>query len=152
MKQEIIQIITAAVGTLGFSIYFRVSEKNVIASTLGGAIGWAIYLAAFKLTGNMFFANFAAALIVYLYSEIMARILKAPANIFLIPGIIPLLPGGPLYYTMYGIVEGDKALFSENGTKTAAITFGIAVGIVVGAVFMSYITKLKNKKTESHPK
>lgn len=35
MKTAVVQIITAAIGTLGFSIYFRVSEKNVFASTLG---------------------------------------------------------------------------------------------------------------------
>lgn len=145
MKQEIIQIITAAIGTLGFSIYFRVSEKNVIASTFGGALGWAVYLLIFKMTASLFFANFTAALIVYVYSEIMARILKGPSNIFLIPGIIPLLPGGTLYYTMYGLVEGNKSLFSENGVKTAVITFGIAAGIVVGAVLVIYIVKFKNR-------
>lgn len=149
MKQEIIQIITAAVGTLGFSIYFRVSEKNVVASTLGGALGWAVYLGVFKLTAGMFFANFAAALIVYLYSEATARILKAPANIFLVPGIIPLLPGGALYYTMYGLVDGNREMFTENLSKTGIITFGIATGIVVGAVFMSYVIKLKSKRSNS---
>lgn len=147
MREEIIQIITAAVGTLGFSIYFRVSEKNVIASTIGGALGWAVYLGMYKLTASLFFANFAAALIVYLYSEIMARVLKAPANIFLIPGIIPLLPGGALYYTMYGIVDGNRVMFTQNFSKTSAITFGIAVGIVVGAVFMNYVLRIKEKKS-----
>lgn len=149
MKQEIIQIITAAVGTLGFSIYFRVSEKNVIASTFGGALGWAVYLLLFKLTSSLFFASFIAALIVYIYSEIMARLLKAPSNIFLIPGIIPLLPGGTLYYTMYGLVDRDKSLFTENGIKTVTVTLAIAAGIVVGAVLTIYalklIKKIKNK-------
>lgn len=37
MNKEILQIIMAGIGTLGFSIYFRVSEKNVAASTIGGA-------------------------------------------------------------------------------------------------------------------
>ena len=36
MNKEILQIIMAGIGTLGFSIYFRVSEKNVAASTIGG--------------------------------------------------------------------------------------------------------------------
>ena len=35
MNKEILQIIMAGIGTLGFSIYFRVSEKNVAASTIG---------------------------------------------------------------------------------------------------------------------
>lgn len=145
MKTEIIQIITAAIGTLGFSIYFRVNEKNVIASTIAGALGWAVYLVIFKASGELFLANFIATLFVYIYSEVAARILKAPSNIFLIPGIIPLLPGGAIYYTMYGVVSGDGALFRENGIKTVVITIGIAAGIVVGTVLIIYFMKAQDK-------
>ena len=82
MNKEILQIIMAGIGTLGFSIYFRVSEKNVAASTIGGAVGFAFYLLIFKLTKSLFFAHFAAAFLIYLYSELCARILKAPSNVF----------------------------------------------------------------------
>ncbi|MCD7797217.1 MAG: threonine/serine exporter family protein [Clostridiales bacterium] len=145
MKQEIVQIITAGIGTLGFSIYFRVSEKNVIASTLGVAAAWAIYLLIYKLTGGLFVSNFTAALVIYIYSEIMARFLKALSNIFLILGIIPLLPGGALYYTMYGLVSSDSEMFVQNGINTVVITFGIAAGIVVGVVMLIYISKIQSK-------
>ena len=43
MNKEILQIIMAGIGTLGFSIYFRVSEKNVAASTIGGALYYTMY-------------------------------------------------------------------------------------------------------------
>ena len=131
MKTAVVQIITAAIGTLGFSIYFRVSEKNLFASTLGGIL---------------FLSNFIAALFVYLYSEFFARRLKAPANIFLIPGIIPLLPGNALYYMMSGLVQGDGAMFAQYGKNTAIITVGIAAGIAVGAVCMMYFAKTKEPK------
>lgn len=145
MKTEIIQIVTAAIGTLGFSIYFRVNEKNVIASTIAGALGWAVYLVIFKASGGLFLANFIATLFVYIYSEAAARILKAPSNIYLIPGIIPLLPGGAIYYTMYGVVSGDGTMFRENGIKTVIITIGIAAGIVVGTVIIIYFMKAQDK-------
>lgn len=143
MKQEIVQIITATIGSLGFSIYFRVSEKNVIASTAGGAIGWIVYLIAFRVSENQFVSNFTAALVVYLFAELMARILKAPSNVFLVPGIIPLIPGSALYYTMYGIVDSNHNMFTENASKTAVITMGIAAGIIVGAVIMIYFMNLQ---------
>ncbi len=146
MKEALIQIAMAGVGTLGFSIYFRVSEKNVIASTIGGIIGWGVYLLIFRLSNALFAANFIAALIVYLYSEIMARVLKAPSNVFFVPGIIPLIPGGALYYTMSGIVNSESEVFIENGVKTVESAFGIALGIVVGAVGVMYINRIKNKK------
>lgn len=146
MNEPIIQIITAAIGTLGFSIYFRVNERNVFAATLGGAMGWAIYLLIFHFTEHLFFANFIAALMVYLYAEAAARILKAPANIYLISGIIPLLPGNALYYTMRGVVDGNSEMFSGYLSDTLAITFGIAAGIVVGTVLITYYIKLSEMR------
>lgn len=152
MREAIIQVVTAAIGTLGFSIYFRVNERNVFASTLGGAMGWAIYLAVFHFTNHLFMANFIAALMVYLYAEIAARILKAPANIYLIPGIIPLLPGNALYYTMRGVVDGNSEMLAKYGTDTLAITFGIAAGIVVGTIIITYFirfSELKKRRAEN---
>lgn len=147
MNKEILQIIMAGIGTLGFSIYFRVSEKNVAASTVGGAVGFAFYLLIFKLTKSLFFGNFAAAFLIYLYSELCARILKAPSNVFLVPGIIPLLPGGALYYTMYGIVNSNSKMLYRNGIDTVIMTVGIATGIVVGTVTINYLIKFeKNVK------
>ena len=97
MKAALIQILMGAIGTLGFSIYFRVSERNVAAATFGGALGWGVYLLCFHLWGNVFAANVVATAVVYFWSVAMARVLKAPSNTYLSPGIIPLLPGGPLY-------------------------------------------------------
>ena len=57
MNKEILQIIMAGIGTLGFSIYFRVSEKNVDASTVGGAVGFAFYLLIFNSGNHSSFAR-----------------------------------------------------------------------------------------------
>lgn len=146
IKESLLQVVMAGIGTLGFSIYFRVRERNVVASTAAGIISWAIYLVIFHFSQQLFLANFTAAFLVYIYAEIMARVLKAPSNIFLIPGIIPLLPGGALYYTMQSIVEGDRDTAIYQGTQTAIITVGIAAGIVVGTVLFYYIVQISSKK------
>ena len=80
MKAALIQILMGAIGTLGFSIYFRVSERNVAAATFGGALGWGVYLLCFHLWGNVFAANVVATAVVYFWSVAMARVLKAPSN------------------------------------------------------------------------
>ena len=150
MKAALIQILMGAIGTLGFSIYFRVSERNVAAATFGGALGWGVYLLCFHLWGNVFAANVVATAVVYFWSVAMARELKAPSNTYLIPGIIPLLPGGPLYYTMAGL-GGDRALFTKNGTTTILVTFGMVTGMVAAAVVFYYILKLQQKCSRKSP-
>ena len=111
----------------------------------GGEIGWIVYLFLFHFTKDLFISNFAAAFIVFVWAEIMARILKAPSNTYLIPGIIPLIPGGSLYYTMKGVVDGNQQLFAESGKNTVFVTFGMAAGMVVAAVVFHYIIKIQKK-------
>ena len=99
----------------------------------------------------MFFSSLIAAFVVCLWAELMARVRKAPATIFLIPGIIPLLPGGALYYAMSGMINKEQMLFVGKGMETIYI----AVGIVGGIQFASEIVRVmmrdfgKTKKTES---
>ncbi len=150
MKEMVIQVVMAAVGALGFSIFFRVNERNVLAATVGGAIGWIVYLAMFNLCDNLFISYFVASIAVCFWAEIVARILKAPSNIYLVPGIIPLIPGGSLFYTTKAIVEGDWQAFFDFGLDTVWITFGIAAGMAVSAFFVHIFVeeKKQNKKPQ----
>ncbi len=148
LKQALVQVFTGTIGSLGFSIYFRVSKKNVVASTLGGGIGWAIYLLVFHFTEDLFLANFVAAVVVFFWSEIMARVLKAPSNTFLVPGLIPLIPGGSLFYTTKALVESNSQGFIDNGVKTTKVVFGMAAGMVVAAFIVYCFIKLGQNKKE----
>ncbi|EJO5346687.1 threonine/serine exporter family protein [Clostridium botulinum] len=146
MEQNIIQVLMAGVGTLGFAILFSVNKKHLPAATIGGILAWAIYLVVYNLTKNLFIGNMIAAMVVCIWSELMARILKAPANIFMIPGIIPLLPGGTLYYTMNAMLEKNKALFMQKGVETVMITVGIVAGIVAASIIFLYMLAVTGKK------
>ena len=77
---------------------------------------------------------------VTLYAEVLARVVKAPATVFLIPSIIPLVPGGRLYYTMRAIVDGDADNAKSYAMETIVIALGIAVGIVVISLVFYHIS------------
>ena len=47
------------------------------------------------------------AILITIYSEIWARILKTPATTVLMPTVIPLIPGGSLYYAMDAALRRD---------------------------------------------
>ena len=66
--------------------------------------------------------------------------IKAPATVFLIPSIIPLVPGGRLYYTMRAIVDGDADSAKIYAMETIVIALGIAVGIVVISLVFYHIS------------
>ena len=108
-------------------------DKIVLAG-FGGGLTWALFLALQNYMGGLFLPNLLASVFVGIYAEIMARVNRAPATIFLTTGAVPLIPGGSLYYTMLGLVSNDELMFAENGSKAAIIALAIALGFVIVAI------------------
>ena len=92
---------------------------------------------------SLLLQNLITAAVVTFYAEVLARIVKAPATVFLIPSIIPLVPGGRLYYTMRAIVDGEGNDARVYAMETLVIALGIAVGIVVVSLIFYHISHKK---------
>mgnify|MGYP004715842511 CR=1 FL=1 len=146
MKEAVIQIICAGLGTLGFALFFQVRRQHLLVASLGGALSWLCYLVVRAPSANVFLSALVASAVICLWSEAMARLRKAPANVFLIPGIVPLLPGGALYYAMSGIVSGDLDQFVLKGRETALVAVGIAGGIVIGSEIVRLVMNIQRRR------
>ncbi|MBQ8552060.1 MAG: threonine/serine exporter family protein [Clostridia bacterium] len=151
MKDIVVRLITAMLGTVGFAMLFRVSRKRLPWAALGGLLTWAVYELFTHLFGDPLISAFASSLFMTLYSEALARVLRAPAIIFLFPCAIPIVPGSGLYYTVYNLIFYNENAFFANAKTTLSIVLGMAVGmsvasIVVGALLHAVRT-LKNIKS-----
>ena len=71
----------------------------------------------------------AAAAFATIYAETMARIKKAPATVFYIPTVVPLIPGGSLFYTMSYAVLSEWNMVQSYGASTLYCALGIAAGM-----------------------
>ena len=127
------QCLFAFLGCAGFVILFNIHGKGSLLCALGGALTWAVYLIAQRLSGSDLVAYFWAALFSSVYSEAMARIRKYPAISYLVISIFPIIPGAGAYYTMNYAVQGQTDLFAARGLFTAAIAGVMAVGILLGS-------------------
>ena len=90
--------------------------------------------------------NLFPALFATVYAEAMARHIKAPATPILACSIIPLVPGGKLYYTTYYLVVGDAEKFDITLTETLQIAAGLAVGIICISAIVHEANRHKAKK------
>ena len=72
---------------------------------------------------------FIATVVVALASNLFARILKAPVSIYLIPGILPLVPGLGMYRTVYYIINQDNSMAGYYFSNTMQIAGMIALAI-----------------------
>lgn len=131
--------LSTLIATFCFGILFNIRGKNLIFASIGGGLSWFLY--SFSLSvihiPNMF-CFFMASVLAAAYSEIMARILKAPVTTFVICAIIPLVPGGGMYNTMLESVQGNI----NNSLTLGLQTLYIAGTIAVGVFFVSSITKI----------
>jgi uncharacterized membrane protein YjjB (DUF3815 family) len=139
---EFIQILTATVGSLGFGILFNVRGKRLLAVAVGGGAAWALYLCFFALTGSLGFSYFLVSFAVSLYAEVMARVYKAPAIIFISPSLIPLVPGASLYYTMSHALSSNTESFLSSALTTVIAAAALAIGIITATIATKLVTKI----------
>ena len=114
------------------SYCFNISRYNIVWGALVGGLGWATYTAFLPASGvadNR--AYFFGALIVAILSEILARVQKKPATIYLVPGLLPLVPGGGMFETMEATVKGnlEEALLLGFSTLTCAGAIALAIAL-----------------------
>jgi len=139
MEKIIMQLLMATAGTLGFAMIFNLPRKYIFMSCLGGLLSWAVYLICIHFGLTVFGSTLIASVAAGLYSEVMSEYRKAPATLFMISALIPLIPGSNLYYTFSAIVQKSLAEFNRNGNLTLEYVFGIAVGICAALMLSKVI-------------
>lgn len=136
MRHALILLLAGAAGTCGFALLFRMRKKLIPWAVLGALLTLAVYAVCLRYLQHAFFQNLFPALCGALYAELLARLTKSPATQYLVCAIIPLVPGGGLYYTMYAFVTGNMDTFHTALTQTARTAAGLAVGIILVSVLM----------------
>lgn len=136
----------AFLSTIGFSIIFNISRDSIIKSGVNGALGWIIYILFVRVLNSPVSGSFFGALSVGIIGEFFARKFKKPATVFIIPGIIPLVPGSGMYYTMVNITNKNFLEAAEIGSETIFIAAAIASAIIISISSAKIIRETKMKK------
>lgn len=152
--QDFLQILTGYLGSLGFTILFNIRGRKLFIASLGGLISWSVFLLLEGWFPSEALRYFFAAAAITVYAEIFARIEKTPTTTFLVPAVIPLVPGGSLYYTMNYALNKQWSLFAHKAFYTGQLALSLAVGIIalttLTRMFMVLIRKLQKQKVFSH--
>ena len=142
----LLEILAAAVGTLGFALVFHIRGKKIFYVTFGGILGWALYLLLGLFFENEFARYLIVSVAVSLYAEIMARCLRTPTTVFNVVCLIPLVPGGALYYTMTSALSGSADGFLTNGIRTLSLAAALSLGVVLVNTSFVYIKRHSKRK------
>lgn len=126
----LIQLVTAFLGSLGFAAIFNIKKDKLLPAACGGLLSWSVYLLVDLTVNNDAVSTFAASMAFTVYAEIMARVKKTPATLFLVPATIPLIPGASLYTTMRYAMQGETDACIRQAEYTLLLAIAIACGIL----------------------
>ena len=120
-------VVATFIGILGFCSVFSCPYKFIFICCAEASLCWAVYLLCVSFGLSSVWASFFGAAFVDLASQILARKLKAPVIIFLVIGVLPLVPGYGIYKVAYDLFSGGNV----NASLTNALMLAGAVALAV---------------------
>ena len=133
----------ALFATFGFCILFHVPLRCMLPAAAIGGIGWFAYQLLMELGLGITASVFIAACLVAMLADICSRLIKEAATVFVIPGILPLVPGSGIYYTMFHFIRGNMDKAGAWGARTLMIAGAIALGLLVVASVIRIVVNTK---------
>ncbi|PKM60645.1 MAG: hypothetical protein CVU99_07230 [Firmicutes bacterium HGW-Firmicutes-4] len=131
--------------SLAFAIVFNIPRNKLLLSALGGMLGQLIYVVFQLVISNDVILYLLSTIAISLYAEVLARLTKSPTTIYLAVALIPLVPGGGIYYTMLYFINGEIDLGISTGIHTLLISGALAVGIIMVSSTVNLVRKVMLK-------
>ena len=79
-----IQLITGAIGSVGFGISFSYKKEIFASGSSWWLLSWLVFLLGKEFWGNVFLPTLMAGFVTDVYAEILARICKETSTSFLL--------------------------------------------------------------------
>ena len=151
----LIRLVASFFCSAAFAVVFKADKRHLFAAGLSGIVTWFVYHLFVVVSDSVFIAAFLSTLAGAVFAEIYARVGRTPVTVILFASMIPIVPGGDLYYTMQHAIAGAGNEAIDYFIRTMSIALGIAGGIVVTAlVFKIAFDKLaehKKRKSKTNP-
>lgn len=126
----------AFVTSAAIAIAFRSPLRAVPAAGLTGLLGWLTSRAVSQNGLPSIFGTFLGALVVGTMGELLARRLRKPAPLFVIPALFPLVPGLMAYNGMLLLAREELAQAGQLLTRTVFYAGAIAAGLAIPSALL----------------
>lgn len=142
---EFVQILAGGVGSMGFAFLFNIRGKRLLVATCGGLLSWFLFVIFSNFIKSEPINYFIVSLLISLFAEVMARVMKTPTTTFITTSLVPLIPGGSLYYTMAYAFHQDAENFITKGLSTLSLAAALALGIIIATTLTKLILNPRKK-------
>ncbi|MHB1432035.1 MAG: threonine/serine exporter family protein, partial [Streptosporangiaceae bacterium] len=129
-----LQVAAAGVAAALYGAATAVPRRSLLAAGIVGALGWAAFLFLRHAGLSLIAATAVAAVVVGVAGNVLAGRHRTHPFLYVVPGIMPLVPGLALYQAMLDLFttqQGGKALLQAFG-----IGLAIAAGVTLGNIIV----------------
>lgn len=122
-----------------FAVLFDAPKRLFFFAGVAGATGWTVSRILLDLFSmHEIYATMFGTLVLGIVCHLMARMLKEPATMFMVPGIIPFVPGGLAYEATSLLVQFEY----NQSLNTMLEVILIAGAVAVGLLFADQLSKM----------
>lgn len=144
LSTVLLQSFACMCATIFFGLLIRQPRRSLVYASLIALNGYLIYINLGEGTGAFFAAGFAVGLL----CEIAARLQKMATTLFLISGIIPIVPGLALYRSMMALADKDFSLALSLGVQTLINMGAIVIAMTLASLIFTNLPLGKIHKTK----
>src|SRR3954451_16326705 len=139
-----VSILAAVLAVGAFAVRLGVPWRYVWQSAVLGAFAWVVYIAVAggERTIQSSLATFSAALLVGIVGRILARTQQAPPALWVVPAILPLLPGLQIVLALLAPTDVERI---TGMVAAAATAFTLGVGVGMGDIIVATVLDVRDK-------
>jgi uncharacterized membrane protein YjjB (DUF3815 family) len=151
-----VQVVAAGVASALYGAATRVPRRSLLAAGTVGAVGWALLLLLRHGGLSLIVAAAAAAVAIGLAGNVMAGRQRTHPFLFVVPGVMPLVPGLTIYQGMLDLFTGSPQA-AATLARALAIGLAIAAGVTLGNQMLRPLRRVSNTSpvrrapTDGHP-
>jgi len=129
------QVVAAGLAGVLYAAATNVPKRSLLGAALVGALGWGVVLAFIHSGVSIIVATAAAAVAVGVAGQILARRQSTHPFLFIVPGVMPLVPGLTIYQGMLDLIYAQG---NGSGTLLRAVATGLAIaaGVTLGTLLV----------------
>lgn len=123
-------VLFSLIGGASFAVMFRIPKRHFLYA-VGLAVLARTCLTFFATDNQVGIVTFITAFIIGFISHILARWTGAPSQIFLIPGVITLVPGTFIYRAFNSALNNRMLETLQHGVTVITISAGISFALLL---------------------
>lgn len=126
----------AALASVLFGVIYQCSVRTLLTAGAIAGLAWALSQSVGALPHANVLPDLLGGIVVGALAELAAVWQREPVSLFVVPAIIPFVPGYTAYQSMLAFIEGHFVSGLETGMTAVLIAGALAVGLALATAVM----------------